>query len=74
MEAYITDQVNDNYLIFGFRGGGSTPESRAIRARIMEAILDHLELNPQRKGDLIEARMAKYPLNRWPDCSDSSAN
>jgi pyruvate,water dikinase len=61
VEAYVSDQVNDNYLTFGFRGGGSTPERRERRARLIEAIIDHLHLNHQRKGDLIEARLAKYP-------------
>jgi len=61
VEAYISDQVNDNYLTFGFRGGGSTPERRERRARLIEAIVDHLHLNHRRKGDLIEARLAKYP-------------
>ena len=61
VEAYVTDQMNDNYLTFGFRGGGSTPERRERRARLIEAIIDHLDLNHQRKGDLIEARLAKYP-------------
>jgi pyruvate,water dikinase len=61
VEAYISDQVNDNYLTFGFRGGGSTPERRERRARLIEAIIDRLDLYHQRKGDLIEARLAKYP-------------
>jgi pyruvate,water dikinase len=61
VEAYVSDQVNDNYLTFGFRGGGSTPERRERRARLIEAIIDHLHLNHRRKGDLIEARLAKYP-------------
>ena len=61
VEAYVSDQVNDNYLTFGFRGGGSTPERRERRARLIEDIIDHLHLNYRRTGDLIEARLAKYP-------------
>jgi len=64
VEAYISDQVNDNYLTFGFRGGGSTPERRERRARLIEAIIDHLHLNHRRQGDLIEARLAKYPQDQ----------
>ena len=61
VEAYVSDQINDNYITFIFRGGGSTPERRERRARLIEAIIDRIDLNYQRKGDLIEARVAKYP-------------
>lgn len=61
VEAYISDQINDNYLTFSFRGGGSTPERVERRVRLIEAIIDRLDLNYQRKGDLLEARLAKYP-------------
>ncbi len=64
IEAYVSEVVNDNYLTFGFRGGGSTPERRERRARLIETIIDHMDLQPQRKGDLIEARLAKYPQER----------
>lgn len=61
VEAYISDQINDNYLTFHFQGGGSTPERRERRVRLIEEIIDRLDLFYQRKGDLIEARLAKYP-------------
>jgi pyruvate,water dikinase len=61
VEAYMSDQVNDNYLAFGFRGGGSTPERRERRARLIEAIIDRMGLNYQRQGDNLTARLAKYP-------------
>jgi pyruvate,water dikinase len=61
VEAYVSDQVNDNYLTFNFRGGGSTSERRERRARLIEAIIDRLDLSHRRQGDLIEARLAKYP-------------
>ena len=61
VEAYVSNQINDNYITFTFRGGGSTPERRERRARLIEAIIDRMDLNYQRKGDTIEARLAKYP-------------
>jgi pyruvate,water dikinase len=61
VEAYVSEQINDNYLTFTFRGGGSTSERRERRARLIEAIIDRLDLNYQRKGDTIEARLAKFP-------------
>jgi pyruvate,water dikinase len=61
VETYVGDQINDNYLTFIFRGGGSTPERRERRARLIEAIIDRMDLNYQRQGDTIEARLSKYP-------------
>lgn len=61
VEAYISDQVNDNYLNFHFKGGGSTPERRERRARLIAEIIDHLDIQCRRRGDLIEARLSKYP-------------
>ena len=66
VEAYITDQVNDNYLTFGAREEGATPEFHEIRARLLEATFNRLELSTHRKGNLIEARLAEYSRNRWP--------
>jgi len=64
VEAYVSDQINDNYITFTFRGGGSTPERRERRARLIEAIIDRMDLSYQRRGDTIEARLAKYPLKQ----------
>ncbi|MBW1952581.1 MAG: phosphoenolpyruvate synthase [Deltaproteobacteria bacterium] len=61
VEAYVSDQINDNYLTFHFQGGGSTAARRERRVRLIETIIDHLHLNYQRKGDHLEARLAKYP-------------
>lgn len=61
VEAYVSGQINDNYITFTFRGGGSTPERRERRARLIEAIIDRMDLQYERKGDTIKARIAKYP-------------
>jgi pyruvate,water dikinase len=61
VEAYVSDTVNDNYLAFGFRGGGSTPERRERRVRLIETLIDHMDLQPQRQGELLQARLSKYP-------------
>jgi pyruvate,water dikinase len=64
VEAYVGDQINDNYISFTFRGGGSTPERRERRARLIEAIISRLGLDYHRKGDTIEAKLAKYPAEQ----------
>jgi pyruvate,water dikinase len=64
VEAYVSGQINDNYITFTFRGGGSTPERRERRARLIEAIIDRMDLNYQRQGDTIEAKLSKYPVEQ----------
>ena len=70
VEAYVSDQINDNYITFTFRGGGSTPERRERRARLIEAIIDRMDLNYQRQGDTIEARLSKYPAEQMAQQTD----
>jgi pyruvate, water dikinase len=61
VEAYVSDQVNDNYITFHFKGGGSTVERRERRTRLIAEIIDHIDIHCQRQGDFISARVAKYP-------------
>ncbi len=62
VEAYLSDQINDNYITFHFKGGGSTPERRERRTRLIADIISHIDIHCRVKGDFIEARVAKYPL------------
>ncbi len=61
-EAYISEQVNDNYIAFGCQPDAfeSTPALRERRARFVKAILDRLEFSQRQGGELIEARLTKY--------------
>ena len=63
VEAYVSDQVNDNYLTFHFHGGGSTPERRERRVHLIEAIIDRIDLQHHRKGDIMKTRISKYPAS-----------
>ena len=61
VEAYLTEEVNDNYLTLQFRGGGPAGEAQETLARFVESVLDRLDFHHRRQGDLIRARLAKYP-------------
>ena len=61
VEAYLTEEVNDNYLTLQFRGGGPAGEAQETLARFVETVLDRLDFHHRRQGDLIRARLAKYP-------------
>ncbi|MFI5354065.1 MAG: PEP/pyruvate-binding domain-containing protein [Desulfobaccales bacterium] len=61
VEAYLTDEVNDNYLTLQFRGSGPAGEAQETLSRFVETVLDRLDFHHRRQGDLIRARLAKYP-------------
>ncbi len=61
VEAYLSEEVNDNYLTLQFRDGGPAGEAQETLARFVESVLDRLDFHHQRQGDLIRARLAKYP-------------
>jgi pyruvate,water dikinase len=63
VEAYLSEQINDNYITFHFKGGGSTTERRERRTRLIADIISHIDIHCRVKGDFIEARLSKFPLD-----------
>ncbi len=62
LDAYISEEKNDNYISFQFKGGAAGIERRERRARLLSDILDYLGFKVQVTGDLVQGRMAKYSL------------
>ncbi|MBF0519856.1 MAG: hypothetical protein HQK92_09045 [Nitrospirae bacterium] len=60
VEAYCGDNVNDNYVSFFFKGGGSTADRRYRRVRFLDTVLKKLDFNVRINGDIINAFMSKY--------------
>ncbi len=46
----------------------SNSEHREHRARLLEAILDRLDFSHRQRGEFIQARLAKYSLERMAQC------
>ncbi|MBI4644762.1 MAG: phosphoenolpyruvate synthase [Deltaproteobacteria bacterium] len=62
LDAYISEEKNDNYISFQFKGGAAGVERRERRARLLSEILDYLGFKVQVTGDMVRARMVKYSL------------
>jgi len=62
LDAYISEEKNDNYISFQFKGGAAGVERRERRAHLLSDILDYLGFKVQVTGDVVRARMVKYSL------------
>lgn len=59
IDAYIGDQINDNYAYFRFLGGVTDPLRRSRRARLIHSILAQFDFNVDLRGDLVIGRIKK---------------
>jgi pyruvate,water dikinase len=62
VDAYLSEERNDNYISFQFKGGAAAVERRERRARLLKQILDDLGFKAQAKGDLVQGRLVKFSL------------
>jgi pyruvate,water dikinase len=62
VDAYISEEKNDNYISFQFKGGAASLERRERRARLVKQILDDLGFKAQARGDLVQGRLVKLSL------------
>ena len=60
VDAYLSEEKNDNYISFQFKGGAATLERRERRARLLRLLLDDLGFKVQVKGDLVQGRLVKF--------------
>lgn len=61
VEAYISGELNDNHLSFGFQGGDSTEEGSAAPARHLMALLKRRGFTCRHRGETLEARLGQHP-------------
>ena len=59
--------LNDNYILFRFKGGAADIERRARRARFVGNILAHYRFSIEQKEDLLNAWVKKLPQNSTED-------
>ncbi|MBF0515763.1 MAG: hypothetical protein HQK97_01425 [Nitrospirae bacterium] len=61
VEAYVSDNLNDNYIKFHFNGGGAQLDRRLRRVSLIAEILREIEFDSiVVAGDVIDARLSKY--------------
>ena len=59
IDAYIGDQLHDNYAYFRFLGGVTDPSRRSRRARFIYETLAQSNFNVDLRGDLVIGRIKK---------------
>ncbi len=59
IDAYIGDQLNDNYAYFRFLGGVTDPTRRSRRARFIYETLSQSNFSVDLRGDLVIGRIKK---------------
>ncbi len=60
VDAYCGSHVNDNYLLFSFKGGAADIGRRSRRAVLISKILKRLGFKVTLKGDLVRGEVKKY--------------
>lgn len=60
VEAWVGDQLNDNYIRFFFKGGGAVRDRRLRRVRLISEILAKMDFRVQVTDDVVRAVAAKY--------------
>jgi pyruvate,water dikinase len=61
LDAFVSDVRNDNYISFRFKGGAADEPRRGRRARFLGTILAKLDFEVEVTGDLVVAKLWKYP-------------
>lgn len=61
LDSVCGETLNDNYILFRFKGGAADIERRARRARFVGDILAHFHFNIEQKEDLLNAWVKKLP-------------
>jgi pyruvate,water dikinase len=59
IDAYCSDERNDNYITFRFKGGAADIERRTRRAAFIARVMVHLGFFVTHKLDLVNARVKK---------------
>lgn len=60
VEAYAGDNIDHNYIRFHFKGGGASIERRLRRTQLIKEILEKLDFEVDRIGDMLNARITRY--------------
>jgi pyruvate,water dikinase len=61
VDAYCGQSPTRNYVSFRFKGGAADDLRRAKRCELIATILARLDFQVERRGDLVNARLRKFP-------------
>ena len=60
VDSYCGPEINDNYIVFSFKGGAADIARRARRANLIAQILKRLGFKMEVKGDMVRGEIKKY--------------
>jgi pyruvate,water dikinase len=60
VEAFVGEQINDNYIRLFFKGGGADLDRRLRRVKLISGILKELDFEVRVVEDVIDAVITKY--------------
>ena len=61
LDAYVSDELNNNYINFNFRGGAADPIRKRRRAKIITKVLETLNFSVSLKNDHVLGTIRKIP-------------
>ncbi len=64
LDAYISEELNDNYIYFRFLGGVSNIERRSRRAKFIADVMEGFDFRVEIHGDLVVGRLKKLSRDR----------
>lgn len=60
VDSYCGPSINDNYIVFSFKGGAADIARRSRRAKLIAQILKRLNFKTEIKGDMVRGEIKKY--------------
>jgi pyruvate,water dikinase len=60
VDTFCGPRVNDNYIIFYFKGGAADIARRSRRAHLITLVLRWVGFSMEQKGDMVRGAMKKY--------------
>ena len=63
LDAYASEELNNNYINFNFRGGAADPIRRMRRAKIVTKVLETLNFSVSHNNDHVLATIRKIPAS-----------
>ncbi|MHC1699429.1 MAG: PEP/pyruvate-binding domain-containing protein [Humidesulfovibrio sp.] len=60
VDSYCGPEINDNYIVFSFKGGAADIARRSRRASLIAQILKRLGFKMEVKGDMVRGEIKKY--------------
>jgi pyruvate,water dikinase len=67
IDAYISEEINDNYIYFRFLGGVTEFIRRSRRAAFIAKVLANFDFRVEIHGDLVVGRLKKLSLQRMSE-------